>query len=805
MPFALSFDQVAALPVDASRPAGVQRAVRAAQVVAPWSTPGFVVAAGAPWSGAGERGEFEAELALLLARSAVAVLARGPFEGRGSPVPEDAGWAIELRRGAAEPGADAAYVEAGGNLEAWSGARAEEAVRQVLDAGAALLEGEEAEVVVRFVALRGAATIVHPDGGGAPGVEVGGCDAGVAFSRDPRTGAAGLVGAIAGGPGFGTVWTAALEANGAGRPPDLEPLDALAARHPEPYAQLVEATRRLEVDARDLVEVAFQVAGGRLWIHEAGPARRSARAALEVLVELVADDAIGLGRVEALRRVRVEDVDGVLHPSFSAGGAVLARGLGASPGAAVGRVYFSADAALDAFERGEDVILVRPETTPDDIHGMEVSQGILTSRGGLASHAAVVARGWGIPAVVGAEAVSIGDRFFSVAGVRIPEGQVISLNGSTGEVLADELTTVEADPSPALATLLSWADELRAGRVGVRANADSAPDARRARDFGAEGIGLCRTEHMFLGPQRLPIVRRAILAADAEAEEQALEQLVVQQRADFVELLEAMDAMAVTVRLLDPPLHEFLPSIEDVVAAEAAGNLSDAERALHAAVRVWREQNPMLGTRGVRLGVLRPALYRAQVRALAEAVARRVADGGNPLVEIMIPLVVSGAELAHVRRVVEDTLAECGVPRGEGRILIGAMIETPRAALRAADLAASADFVSFGTNDLTQMTFGFSRDDVEGRIMGPYLEAGLLEHNPFAHLDARGVGELVELGVERGRSARPGLKIGVCGEHGGDPSSIALLVAAGVDYVSCSPFRVPIARIAAALAVHDRR
>jgi pyruvate,orthophosphate dikinase len=442
---------------------------------------------------------------------------------------------------------------------------------------------------------------------------------------------------------------------------------------------------------------------------------------------------------------------------------------------------------------------------------MQVSKAILTSRGGLVSHAAVVARGWGIPAVVGAEQVEIGEGRFKVGETVVEEGEVISVDGSSGAVVLGALALVDSAPPAEFDVVLGWADEARAGRLGVWANADNGPDATRARAFGAEGIGLCRTEHMFLGPERLPVVQRAILAATPEDEQSALAELGRVQQADFEEILAAMDGLPVTVRLLDPPLHEFLPSIDEVVAAEAAAGaagLDPATRALYDAARAWREQNPMLGTRGVRLGVVRPGLYRMQVRALGRAAVARVAAGGDPRVEIMIPLTVSAAELAFARTLVEAELAAVRAElQGEGstgalpHVHIGTMIETPRAALRAGDIAPLADFFSFGTNDLTQMTFGFSRDDVEGRIIVPYLELGLLPRNPFETLDADGVGELVRLGTDRGRRANPELQVGVCGEHGGDPESIEVFWSAGVDYVSCSPYRVPIARLAAAQAI----
>ncbi|MDQ3574619.1 MAG: PEP-utilizing enzyme, partial [Actinomycetota bacterium] len=450
----------------------------------------------------------------------------------------------------------------------------------------------------------------------------------------------------------------------------------------------------------------------------------------------------------------------------------------------------------------EKVILVRSETSPEDVHGMIVAQGILTARGGLVSHAAVVARGWGKPAVVGAESVRIKGKSFTSAGVTVNQGDTLSIDGSTGQVVLGEVQLTVAEPPPQFALVLAWADEIREGRMAVRANADTGPDAKNARDFGAEGIGLCRTEHMFLGEERLPVVREMILAETPQQEEAALERLREAQKADFVEILEAMDGLPVTVRLLDPPLHEFLPRTEELAIKAATHGLSDEERDLFRAAETWHEFNPMLGTRGVRLGVIKPGLYAMQVRALMEAAADRVKAGGKPVVEVMIPLTVTREELGLARGWAVDAIAEA--TRGVEEPLdvkIGTMIETPRAALRADEIAEEADFFSFGTNDLTQMTFGFSRDDVEGRMMVAYLEQGLLKRNPFETIDQTGVGELVRVGAERGRRTRPDIKLGVCGEHGGDPESIALFADAGLDYVSCSPFRVPIARLAAAQAV----
>ncbi len=494
----------------------------------------------------------------------------------------------------------------------------------------------------------------------------------------------------------------------------------------------------------------------------------------------------------------------MLHPQFAGDDIqVIAKGLGASPGAGVGKAYFTADAAADAADRGEKVILVRSETSPEDVHGMIVAEGILT-----ATRRAREPRRRGRSrlgqAGRGRRRVRQDHRHAPsrVGGVTVNEGDVISLDGATGEVVLGEVTLSQAAPPAEFQTILGWADAVRKGKLAVRANADTGPDAANARQFGAEGIGLCRTEHMFLGEDRLPVVRRMILADTPEEEAAALEELRLVQKADFEEILEAMDGLPVTVRLLDPPLHEFLPRTDELMVKEATTGLSAEERDLFEAAKSWQEANPMLGTRGVRLGVLKPGLYAMQVRALMEAAAERVAKKGKPIVEVMIPLTVSGAEMEAARGWVEGAIAEAtkGVKKPID-VTIGTMIETPRGAIRADEIAEHAEFFSFGTNDLTQMTFGFSRDDVEGRMMSAYLEQGLLKRNPFDTLDQEGVGALVVEAAGKGRKARPGMKLGVCGEHGGDPESIDFFYRAGLDYVSCSPFRVPIARLAAAQAI----
>jgi pyruvate,orthophosphate dikinase len=527
-----------------------------------------------------------------------------------------------------------------------------------------------------------------------------------------------------------------------------------------------------------------------------------------------------ISKKDALMRVAAEHLDQVLHPQFANKSKALTKGLAASPGAAVGAVYFTADDAAAAAGRGEAVILVRSETSPEDVHGMMVAKGILTARGGLVSHAAVVARGWGTPAIVGADSVHIDGKMFTVGDIVVREGDVISLDGTTGEVMIGAMTLAAAEPTKEFHTILKWADEIRKGKLAVRANADTDEDATKAREYGAEGIGLCRTEHMFLAPDRLPVVRRMILASSPAEEASALDELRKVQTEDFASILRAMSGLPVTVRLLDPPLHEFLPRVDELEIKKATVGLTAEETKLIEAAHSWAEVNPMLGTRGVRLGVVKPGLYAMQVRALLAAADIVASEGYSPIVEVMIPLTVTKEELALARSWVEQEIldhskqlkpaAKSGAKNSvkksikkskQPKVTIGTMIETPRAALVAGELAEISDFFSFGTNDLTQMTFGFSRDDVESRMMPAYLEAGLLKRNPFETIDQVGVGELVKIAANRGRKAKRGLKLGVCGEHGGDPESIGLFYRAGLDYVSCSPYRIPIARLASAQAI----
>jgi pyruvate, orthophosphate dikinase len=584
---------------------------------------------------------------------------------------------------------------------------------------------------------------------------------------------------------------------------NTDDLDGLEATFPTIHTELMGIFDRLERHYRDMCDTEFTIEQGKLWMLQTRVGKRTGAAALKMAVEMTKDRHIKLSKREALMRITEDNLDQVLHPQFASKGTPIAKGLAASPGAAVGKVYFTADDAETASkQRGEDVILVRSETSPEDVHGMMVAKGILTARGGLVSHAAVVARGWGTPAVVGAEAVKISGKTFTVGDVTVREGEVISLDGSTGEVMLGALELAASKPPPEFDVILGWADKIRAGKLAVRANADNGPDAANARQFGAEGIGLCRTEHMFLGDDRLPVVRRMILADNPAEETAALEELRQVQKQDFIEILEAMDGLPVTVRLLDPPLHEFLPRVDELEIKKATVGLgAEEERQLRAA-HSWAEFNPMLGTRGVRLGVVKPGLYAMQVRALMEAAVELRARGLNPIVEVMIPLTVNRQEMGLARSWVQGAIdaATKGMKR-KPHVTIGTMIETPRAALCADEIAEESDFFSFGTNDLTQMTFGFSRDDVESRMMPAYLEQGLLARNPFETIDQSGVGELVRIGAQRGRATKKGLKLGVCGEHGGDPESIGLFYSAGLDYVSCSPFRVPVARLAAAQAV----
>ena len=598
---------------------------------------------------------------------------------------------------------------------------------------------------------------------------------------------------------------------------NTEDLNALKKKFPKIHAELLEIFARLERHYKDMCDTEFTIEQGKLWMLQTRVGKRTGAAALRMAVEMTKPTGTGkkswkISKSDAIMRVAADHLDQVLHPQFATKSKSIAKGLAASPGAAVGQVFFAADDAEAAALSGKDVILVRAETSPEDVHGMMVAKGILTSRGGLVSHAAVVARGWGTPAIVGADAVKISGNSFTANGVTVKEGDWLSLDGTTGEVMLGQLALMASKPPKEFDTILKWSDEVRKGKMSVRANADTNEDAKKARELGAEGIGLCRTEHMFLAADRLPVVRRMILASSPAEEAAAFEELRKVQKKDFVALLKEMSGLPVTVRLLDPPLHEFLPHVNELEIKKATTGLDAEETALLRAAQEWSEVNPMLGTRGVRLGVMKPGLYAMQVRALMEAADEVASKGYEPIVEIMIPLIVTREELALARGWVEEVLADINsrpapkAKKGEKsikrpKVSIGTMIETPRAALRAGELAEVSDFFSFGTNDLTQMTFGFSRDDVESRMMPAYLEAGLLKRNPFETIDQNGVGELVFLAAERGRKVKRGLKLGVCGEHGGDPESIGMFYRAGLNYVSCSPYRVPIARLSAAQAV----
>jgi pyruvate,orthophosphate dikinase len=612
---------------------------------------------------------------------------------------------------------------------------------------------------------------------------------------------------------------------------------------PEVYAQFTEIGERLERHYRDVQDLEFTIERGKLYMLQTRSAKRTAPAAVKIAVDMVGEGI--LTREEALGRVEPAQIVQLLLPRFDeaakakAADRFLARGLNASPGAATGQAIFDPDRAEEAKAAGHPVILVRIETSPDDVHGMLAARGVLTARGGATSHAAVVARSMGLPCVAGAESLQIdyADRTMRAGGATVREGEMISIDGTTGEIFSGELPTIEArfEDEHDLATLLGWADAVR--RLQVWANADYPRDAERARAFGAQGIGLCRTEHMFFEEERLPTVRRMILAAtratdtkrraaagqaisDDDAEtvasfDAALAELQTLQTDDFAGLFRAMDGLPVVIRLIDPPLHEFLPSADELIEKTTrlrtlkenklggegvAAELEEAEDLLHA-VEAMREQNPMLGMRGCRLGLMIPDIVKMQTRAILAAAARVAGEGKTPLPEIMIPLVGHVNELAETRRVLEAEVAKIVAESGQQvHYKFGTMIEVPRGALTADQIAEHAEFFSFGTNDLTQMTYGYSRDDAEGKFLLQYVERKILPENPFQVLDREGVGQLVRMATEKGRATRPGLKVGICGEHGGDPASIAFCHEIGLDYVSCSPFRVPVARLAAAQA-----
>ncbi|HEV7875851.1 MAG TPA: pyruvate, phosphate dikinase [Nocardioides sp.] len=630
---------------------------------------------------------------------------------------------------------------------------------------------------------------------------------GVCFTRDPASGAQGEYGDY--------LQNAQGEAVVAGirntvSLADLGEIDKAA------HDELLAIMQKLEQHYRDMCDIEFTIENGKLWMLQTRVGKRTPEAAFRIAVRMAEEGLIDYD--EALDRVTGAQLAQLMFPRFDekADRELIAQGMNASPGAAVGKVVFDSDTAVEWADRGEDVILVRKETNPDDLRGMVVAKGILTSRGGKTSHAAVVARGMGRTCVCGVEAldVDLGNRRMTVrGGPTLQEGDVVSIDGTTGEVFAGAVPVadssvvryfegddVRADAIvSAVADLIERADAGR--RLQVRANADTAEDARRARRFGAEGIGLCRTEHMFLGERR-QLVENLVVAESEEDQQSALAELLPLQRQDFTEILEAMDGLPVTIRLIDPPLHEFLPDITELSVQVALEDERDKPNSRHAklleAVRRLHEQNPMLGLRGVRLGIVIPGLFTMQARAILEAAADRIAAGGDARPEIMIPLVASVRELDIVRDKIVAVAADVERERGvEIPCKIGTMIELPRAAVTADQIAGTAEFFSFGTNDLTQMTWGFSRDDVEASFFSTYLQHGIFAVSPFESLDTEGVGQLVRMAVERGRSARPDLHLGVCGEHGGDPASIHFFDEVGLDYVSCSPFRVPVARLEA--------
>ena len=638
---------------------------------------------------------------------------------------------------------------------------------------------------------------------------------GVAFTRDPASGAQGV---------YGDYLQNAQGEDVVAGIRNTIPLHDLEKIDKRSYDQLLGIMRTLEEHYRDLCDIEFTIERGKLWMLQTRVGKRTAAAAFRIATQLVDQGLIDMD--EAVSRVTGAQLAQLMFPRFGDGHdrELIAQGMNASPGAAVGKVVFDSSTAVRWARSGEPVILVRRETNPDDLNGMIAARGILTSRGGKTSHAAVVARGMGKTCVCGAEELDVNTKgrvLRAPGGVELHEGDVISIDGTSGEVFAGEVPVVDSpvvryfeegvvgegdDLVVAVDRLMGHADGIR--RMSVRANADTAADAERARRYGAQGIGLCRTEHMFLGERRA-MVERLILADTDEDRDKELAELLPMQREDFIGILEAMDGLPVTIRLLDPPLHEFLPDVTElsvrVAVAEERGESRENDLRLLQAVHRLHEQNPMLGLRGVRLGVVIPGLFQMQSRAILEAAAVRIKAGGVPRVEIMVPLVANVQEFETVKldiiQVAREVRAETGVHL---EFLVGTMIELPRAALTADQIAEAAEFFSFGTNDLTQTTWGFSRDDVEAAFFSAYLEKGIFGVSPFESIDRDGVGELVRIAAEKGRSRRPGLKLGVCGEHGGDPESVHFFEVAGLDYVSCSPFRVPVARLEAGRAVGDR-
>jgi pyruvate,orthophosphate dikinase len=630
---------------------------------------------------------------------------------------------------------------------------------------------------------------------------------GVAFTRNPSTGEKKM---------FGEYLLNAQGEDVVAGIRNAEKIENLQKDMPEAYVQFMEITGRLEKHYKDMQDVEFTIERGKLWMLQTRSGKRTALAAIKMAVDMANEGLIG--REEAVSRVTPEQVDTLLHPQFDANtkknaknaGRLFATGVNASPGAAVGRVYFDADTAeRKGKEEKQDVVMVRPFTKPDDVHGMLASKGILTSEGGATSHAAVVARQFGVPCVVGASMVEIDleKRQMEANGTVIKEGEWISVDGGSGEAFTGkiELSIPKVEEQRELLTLLDWADKI--SRLQVWANSDYPKDARRARSYGARGIGLCRTEHMFFEQERLPIVQRMILAKTSVERTKALDELLPYQRSDFEGLFEAMDGFPVIIRLIDPPLHEFLPAeegiLEEVITMRVKGEttgLSDKESLL-AAVQGMHESNPMMGLRGVRLSIAMPEIVEMQVRAIFEAASIQTLKGVTVKVEVMIPLTGTVNELNWIQprleRIAKQVMEEKGV---SFHYKFGTMIEIPRAALVAGEIAKVAEFFSFGTNDLTQMTFGYSRDDAERGFLVKYIEEGILPKNPFQTIDRDGVGRLMRMAIDEGRQVRPSLEVGICGEHGGDPNSIEFCHIIGNNYVSCSPFRVPVARLAAAHA-----
>ena len=629
------------------------------------------------------------------------------------------------------------------------------------------------------------------------------CATGVAFTRNPSTGANEFYGEYlvnAQGEDVVAGIRTPQHLTLAGKKTNNSQLPAMEEVMPQVFAELQKVRAKLEQHDRDMQDIEFTVQQGKLFMLQTRTGKRTAPAALKIAVEMAQSGLIT--KEEAVRRIEPESLDQLLHPTLDpkAAKTVLARGLPASPGAASGAVVFSADAAEARVANGEAVILVRIETSPEDIHGMHAAKGILTTRGGMTSHAAVVARGMGRPCVAGAGELRVDYKAGTIT-VRehvVRADDTITINGSTGEVMLGRVPTIQPELSGDFATLMHWADEVRS--MGVRANADTPLDARAARRFGAEGIGLCRTEHMFFDEDRIIAVREMILADDAEGRRKALAKILPMQRNDFVEIFRIMKGLPVTIRLLDPPLHEFLPKTDKEMQELVRTTGKDIATIRHR-THALHESNPMLGHRGCRLAITGPEIYEMQARAIFEAAAAVMKETGETVEpEIMIPLIATKKELDILKEMI-DRIGAAVMKEADVTVpyLVGTMIELPRAVLRAGEIAETAEFFSFGTNDLTQTCFGLSRDDA-GSFLGEYQKQGILEHDPFITIDRDGVGELMKIGVERGRKTRKDLKLGICGEHGGDPASVRFCQEIGLDYVSCSPYRVPIARLAAAQA-----